>query len=297
MKKANLKKKSFTLPLKKNQASPNSLRSRRVEIWTLPARDRGLEETMVEYAPFPGLHRDLDRYRRYLLSELRFLAQRSWRETPIRDIPFHPLIRDDKTWEAKAESYGPFQRIKIKCAGRSLDDDIHFFHALCRRFPRAQFRVDANRLWDEKTFRRFGERIDLSRIDYFEEPTPNALALTQDFPIALDETLLAYGERPDELRTPKALILKPHLYEDMEQVLNLIRWADQKKIPAIMSSLFNSSVGTQNLLRLTCLCHGDSPQGLDPLFHLEGDVVQNPLKAEGPHFPAREVTKRLVLKS
>ena len=278
-----MKKHPFTLPLVRPfNWGGGELRSREGEVW---AGDKA----MVEWAPFPGLHQCLDRYRHYLLSELAFWEGVNLVEA--KDISFHGLMsyrgREDE-WEYLKS----FSVIKVKCARDSVSRDIEFFHFLCRKFPRARFRLDANRLWSEGELEQFILAVDEKRIDYFEEPTPHSLDLTERFPIALDETILTCSEW-ESLKSARALVIKPHLYGDMEQVLELMDWGKSRGIPIVLSALFNSSVGTQNLLRLATLCPDSTVHGLDPYFYLARDTVKNPLVSRGDYFPACEVAKTL----
>ena len=270
-----MEKISFELPLIR---AFDGLTSRRGEVWIQ-------EATMVEYAPFPGLHHDLERYQQYLLSELNFFAQT---RVSARDILFHGLVTMD---EQNFERLENFKVIKVKCGRSALGEEIAFFNFLTDRFPQAQFRIDANRRWSYQDLQQFAGKIDLQRVDYFEEPCADSLPLARDYPIALDESVQQYMDRPKSLENIRALVVKPHLYQSIEQVLALLRG----DIPVVLSSLFNSSVGTQNLLRLACLGSLDITHGPDPFFYLGQDTVKNPLLARGDCFPREQVEKQLEL--
>ena len=260
------------------------LHSRKGEIW----REGG---TMVEYAPFPGLHHSLGAYQKYLISELEFLSK-----TPKirRDIFFHGLIQGG---DKDLQRLKKFRVIKVKCARRPLAEDIEYFHFLTQQLPKAKFRMDANRLWSAQDLKTFAGQVDLKRVDYFEEPTLHSEELIKDYPIALDETIRIKASRPEHImKKSRAIVLKPHLHKDIQEVLSLIEWGQQNQIPIVLSSLFNSSVGTQNLLRLACLCKIKTFHGLDPFFHLGDDTVGNPLLAQGDYFPQDQVCKKLVMK-
>ena len=244
-----MEKKAFELPLiRAFHLDELQLHSRNVEIWK-----EG--ETLVEYAPFPGLHSSPERYQKYIASELDFLRRSKW---AARDIFFHGLI---KSGEKDIEHLQKFRIIKVKCARHPLANDLQYFHFLAKKFPRAKFRIDANRLWSAENLQEFVNGIELNRVDYFEEPTPYSRELTRDYPIALDETIHEWQQNPDQLKSVKAIVLKPHLCKSIQQVLAWIEWGNKNRIPIVLSSLFNSSVGTQNLLRLACLCfRGHSPR-------------------------------------
>ena len=217
---------------------------------------------------------------------------------------FYGLIAPGERNEEELRRQERFSTIKVKCARHSLADDIRYFGFLARRFPAARFRVDANRRWSADELRAFAGGVDMGRIDYFEEPTPNSLELAGHYPIALDETALEYASRPiakgwqGGLQRAKAIVVKPHLYVHIHQVLELLQWGVRAGIPMVLSSLFNSSVGTQNLLRLACLYPENTAtaHGLGPFCYLAQDTVENPLSARGDCFPREEVAKQLVVR-
>ena len=269
---------SFQLPLK----TPFfSLQRREIEIWTDLHH-----ETFVEYAPFPGLHHSLKRYRQYLLSEFNYFQRGEWKKK-VRDLSFYGFLTSTENFSA----------IKVKCGRNTLKEDIHSFHVLSKRFPMATFRLDANQSWTSDELKKFCQSIDLKRVDYFEEPTKNSHELCGEYPIALDETILkVWPHNAHIMKEASALVVKPHLYGHIDEVLSLFEWAGEREIPVVLSSLFNSSVGTQNLLRLACLCSGSGPHGLAPFFHLDKDCVCHPLKANGPYFFKEEIERQLELR-
>ena len=290
----------FTLPLKN---SFFSLKEREIEIWT----DEN-HQTLVEYAPFPGLHfstsdssqNDFKRYQEYLLSEFNYFKRKDWVKE-VRDISFNGFVTYHDSVSRKKDIdfkfLEKFSVIKVKCARNTIEEDIDFFNFLCNVFPKAKFRLDANQLWGSRELKKFSKSIDLNCVDYFEEPTVDSSQLCGDYPIALDETVLTEWTRnKDSLKGACALIVKPHLYGHIDEVLSLISWGNERQIPVILSSLFNSSVGTQNLLRLACLCSGSGPHGLGPFFHLEQDSVDRPLCAHGDSFSQEEICRPLEIR-
>ena len=259
------------------------LHSRQLEIWQMgPA--------MVEYAPLPKLHCSLERYQKYLRSELAFWQNAQWQ---AKDIRFNGLI---ESGEEDVSRWEGFNVIKLKCGRRPLDDDIDYFHFLAAQWPQTRFRIDANRLWSLAQFRRFAGAVDLLRIEYFEEPIAQAWKIADAYPIAFDETVIAWGRERKYLAQAAAIVLKPHLYQNIAEVLDIIKWGGQQGMAIVLSSLFNSSVGTQNLLRLACLVEQETAHGLAPFFRLQTDTVNNPLVAEGDCFKCQQILKLLELR-
>ena len=230
-----MKKTYYRLPLR---IPFFGMQTRSIEIWN----SQGI---MVECAPFEGLHTSPERYNKYLLSELDFFCNQWPQRQPIpRDVLFYGLLTPDSK-ESDFHRYHDFSVIKVKCARHSLGDNIRFFNFLCRYFPRARFRVDANRIWSVSQLQEFNDSVDAGRIEYFEEPTPRSWELTGDYPIAFDETAVGSvaGDDIKRLQSARAIVIKPHLFGSIQEVLGLIEWAQSRGISVVLSALFNSSVG------------------------------------------------------
>lgn len=154
-------------------------------------------------------------------------------------------------------------------------------------------RLDANRAWGFEEALEFARGVSGARIEYVEEPLAEPerlpeLAEVWDLPVALDESLA--GMAPEGLRKHRyaaAVVLKPTLLGGVSQTLRFIEEAKVLRMAAVVSSSYESGVGTGMLVALAAL--GDEPAGLDTYRRLAEDVISAPLTMPAPGLDAREV--------
>ncbi|WP_298443136.1 o-succinylbenzoate synthase [uncultured Ferrimonas sp.] len=188
---------------------------------------------------------------------------------------------------AQAQNSQP-RTVKLKLARNPLTEEIALVQQLQRRQPRLRLRIDANQGWNVEQACAFANAVDLSRIDYVEEP---CLALTDSLqvhqrsamPLALDETTQQPNYRYQTHPGVVALVLKPTILGHINKLRAIISAAAADGVASVLSSSFESNLG---LLALASLAGEFTPQhdaGLDTLTPLYYDLCQpNPWIASRP---------------
>ena len=169
------------------------------------------------------------------------------------------------------------QRVKLKVARGSVDDDIAVLNALYAINPSLQCILDANQGWSLKQATAFAKKIPKHTIDYIEEPCAQledsmVFSKTCGIALGLDETL----QSPEFEFVPniciKALIIKPTLIGSIQRCKHLIEQANSAKIRCYISSSFESSIGLTHLSYLAkTYCPGQAT-GLDTIKFFAEDI-------------------------
>jgi len=144
--------------------------------------------------------------------------------------------------------------VKLKVARTDLDDDLQRLHQLIAMNPQIRFRLDANQQWSTQQYHAFLTAIDARYIDYIEEPTlslQDNLTISAQYGvrIALDETLLSAAALPIH-PSIGALIIKPTLLGDPQQIRSYLRYAQQHQLSVSISASFESPIGIHQLHHL-----------------------------------------------
>lgn len=184
---------------------------------------------------------------------------------------------------------------KLKVKNIPLKEAILLINQLTKSFV---LRLDFNRCLNLDDALLLAENIDLSKIDFFEEPLKNPKELLDfPYPIALDECL-----REKEhlglcsLEQVKALVLKPTMLGGIEKCKE---WACWKK-SIVLSSSFESGIGIFQIMQLASeFTDLLAPLGLDTYRYLEEDLLEEPLRYEAGfmHTPNRFAIKQHLLES
>lgn len=188
--------------------------------------------------------------------------------------------------------------LKVKVGRVAVDEDVSRLRLVRDRVGGAvELRVDANQSWTWDDAVRFaGGTSDLD-IEFVEEPLRDAVALPRlreetGMRIALDESL---REWTAELETgipdfAAALVLKPTLLGG-HLTRRLARAARGAGISAVMSSCYESGVGTAAVARAALLCGSDPPAvGAGTLAWLVDDGLQSPVDFMRPALTADEIS-------
>lgn len=204
---------------------------------------------------------------------------------PVR-LPVNALLMaEGNAVAAQAEDLlrQGFTCIKMKVARQPLEKDIeHVTAVLSLIRNQATLRLDANRLWTLPQAVQFCRAVDVSGIDYIEEPTADwtchaDLAARCAAPIALDETL---AEIPSETLDPgcyRAAVLKPAVLGGLDKTHLLIRWAHEHRIAPVISSAFESSLAVRMYLAFAQLSGiTQTPLGLDTGKWFSEDLLCSP---------------------
>ena len=192
--------------------------------------------------------------------------------------------------EARTMRAAGYEAVKLKVGGRPIEEDVELVRALCKVLgDDASVRLDANRAWTFEEASFFARGTANLRFEYVEEPLadPSRLSsLARDYgvPVALDESLA--GMPPLELQDheyARAVVLKPTLLGGISATLRLVRQAKELGIRPVISSAYETGVGTLALVALAAGV-GGVPAGLDAYRRLAQDVLAPRLR-----FPSARI--------
>jgi o-succinylbenzoate synthase len=190
--------------------------------------------------------------------------------------------------EARRIRDAGYRSVKLKVGARTVAGDVRFVRALAAELGDVtSLRLDANRAWG------YEEAAEFARgapgFEYVEEPLVDParmpdLARRFGVPVALDESLV--GMEPEELeehRYARAVVLKPTLLGGISRTLRMADQALHLGMTPIVSSAYESGVGTAALVALAAgIGERRVPAGLDTYRALAGDVLDKPLDLPAP---------------
>lgn len=169
-----------------------------------------------------------------------------------------------------------YTHAKVKVGHLSLENAAYVVRAL---LPLFVLRIDLNRGWETDDALSFFSHFPKDAFEFVEEPLKNSKDLSSfSHPFALDET---FRDHPDILKTPlprlSTLVIKPTLTGSIPSCL-----AKKKGLSIIISSAYESGVGTYHLARLAKqLQSPNTAAGLGPYRTLTEDVLTEKLKIKG----------------
>lgn len=171
------------------------------------------------------------------------------KQSTLANIPL--LTGSEREIIALYQDKGQPNLVKVKVARKSVQQDIKLLEKLLQLNPKLALRLDANQQWSKQQYLDFLQQAPKQAIDYIEEPTPcfeTNLQLSAQFnsAIALDESLLS---NPSLKAHPsiKALIIKPTLIGDPNQITGLLQQAQKQHWLVSVSSSFESPITLQQL--------------------------------------------------
>lgn len=218
-----------------------------------------------EIAPLPGWSRETMQEAIDDLSDAKTPSVQFGLACAQRPLPLaFPRIRLNalatNLAETKRAIENGFRTIKIKVGALSPEEAAALISQV--QSPSLSLRIDINRKWNVDQVKHLMQLIDLTGIEYFEEPVhpPDAIDELPSLPIALDETLVE--EQAEELAARNhvvALILKPTLLGN--QIHSWIQHRKKKKM--IFSSSFESAVGLLHIAHLQKQFAPEEAAGLD----------------------------------
>ncbi|PLS86482.1 MAG: o-succinylbenzoate synthase [Actinobacteria bacterium] len=198
--------------------------------------------------------------------------------------------------EARRMRDAGYEAVKLKVGARTVEEDVALVRAVGEALGRGvALRLDANRAWTLDEALEFARGIEGLRVEYLEEPLADpaglkALTQASGLPVALDESLV--GMAPESLgehRYAGAVVLKPSFLGGLSRVLRLAERAASLGMRPVVSSAYETGVGTASLVALAAgIGGGGIPAGLDPYRRLAGDVVEPRLPLPAPHVSVRE---------
>jgi len=285
------------------------------------ARLRGLAESMVGREatddwidPEGGFSRELDRldptpsvrfgfelalWNLYAASTGRTLPELV-APRPRATVPVNGLLSGppgEVLGEARRMREAGYGTVKLKVGGRAVEEDVGLVRALGEELGDAvSLRLDANRAWGFEGAAEFVRGAAGVCLEYVEEPLADParlpeLVLEFGVPVALDESLVGIEpEALEEHRYAQAVVLKPTLLGGVSRTLRLAERALRLGMTPVVSSAYESGVGTAALVGLAAGI-GDLavPAGLDTYRRLAADVLVSPLDLSTPRVGVREV--------
>lgn len=178
-----------------------------------------------------------------------------------------------------------FRAFKVKIGRSNLHDEISAIHKVREIVgDESLIRLDANRAFDITTALDFYEQLKSVNIDYIEEPFKSFELVQQYFddhhdkmPIALDESLVEiHPEMLNNLFALKAIVLKPTLLGYTNSMM-FAKKAFALGIQPVISSSFETSIGTYILASMGAIIDSMIPIGVDTLSWFEDDLIPNPI--------------------
>ncbi|MBL8013778.1 MAG: o-succinylbenzoate synthase [Candidatus Omnitrophica bacterium] len=170
------------------------------------------------------------------------------------------------------------QTFKLKVGDRNIPLDVKRFYALHDLLePQHKIRLDVNRVWQLSEAVTFCKNIPRDRVEFIEEPAKNsddlrAFVAQTGFDVALDETLWNLPQEESELlSSAKCLVIKPTMIGGILKSLDWIDYAQQNRKSCVISSSFESGVGTRLLAQLAALTTSDA--GLGPSDWFANDLL------------------------
>ncbi len=181
--------------------------------------------------------------------------------------------------------------LKLKVGVAPLEDEVARIEAVRAACSDAAIRLDANGAWDEASARAAIEAFAPSRIEWLEQPVPphdiEALArlhATSPIRLAADESLSdpAFRERVLTEGAASVVVLKPMMLGGIRVALDFGRRAIDRGMTVVVTTTFDSSIGTAVALHLAAALGDIAPgtevaHGLSTGDHLAADLVAHPL--------------------
>lgn len=161
--------------------------------------------------------------------------------------------------------------IKLKLGRHSANEEARLIGALLRISPELRLRLDANRAWSRSQAEAFFGALPgtaIQAIEYLEEPCrlleeSLEVAAQHRLPLALDESLREPGFQLPSSPFLCALILKPGLTGSLTALKTLLGQARQRGLRTVLSSGYESSLGTGQIAALAQQLTPGEPPGLD----------------------------------
>jgi O-succinylbenzoate synthase len=182
-----------------------------------------------------------------------------------------------------------YRSIKLKVGTRTVAEEVALVRELGEELGEGiSLRLDANRAWGYEEAAEFVRGTAAVRFEYIEEPLADPArlpGLVREFgvPVALDESLV--GMEPDKVEETFAVafVLKPTLLGGISRTLRVAGRALHLGVTPVISSAYESGVGTAALVALAAGIGDRSvPAGLDPYRTVAEDVLETPLNLPAP---------------
>ncbi len=198
--------------------------------------------------------------------------------------------------EAAAEGY---QAVKVK-VGTDPVGDVERLRATRQASMDIELRIDANGAWDDSTALNTLTSLEEFNIALCEQPLDPRRADVMEatarlrtrvgVPIALDESCRTPDDvrRAYEARAVDAVVIKP-MFAGLQDAVGMIRMARDANLPAIVTTTFDSGVGTAMARHVAALLAAPRPAcGLATLSRLEHPLIGKGQLEDGPVITTSE---------
>jgi o-succinylbenzoate synthase len=219
-------------------------------------------------------------------------ARAGWPE-PLRDVvPVNTLLDDEAV---EVDALRGYPCVKVKVGRHGPADDVRRVAAVREAVgPSVALRVDANGAWDVDIAVTVLNRLAAFDIELAEQPVAALDDLARvrrrvTVRIAADESIRDVDDarRSRALDAIDAVVLK---VQPLGGVRPALRIAETSGVPAIVTSMMETSVGLAAGLALACaLPELPYACGLATADRLDGDVVARPLVPEHGVLRRREI--------
>lgn len=172
------------------------------------------------------------------------------------------------------------QAIKLKLSHLKIQEAIKFVQAIIiAKLSTTTMRLDINSKWSFTQFIDFIKYFNPVAFEYIEEPVNSLkklklLSRESHYPIALDESLQAFSLATIfSFSSIKAIIIKPGLVGNLQEVINLLNLAFKKDIIPIFTGIFESDIGIMNILCLIYNLDIYLPVGFDTYNWIQDEFL------------------------
>jgi o-succinylbenzoate synthase len=221
---------------------------------------------------------------------------------PRTAVPVNGLLSgssDEVLEEARRMRETGYRSIKLKVGVRTVAEEVETVRVLGEEMgDGVSLRLDANRAWGYREAAGFVRGAEGTSFEYVEEPLADPARLPElvreyGTPVALDESLVAM--EPEDLeahRYASAVVLKPTLIGGIARTLRLAERALRLGMTPVVSSAYESGVGTAALVALSAgIGEREIPAGLDTYRSLAGDVLDVALDLPAPGIDVTETAE------
>ncbi len=276
------------------------------EVGPLPDGDfPGNELNRRELAPSARFGFELATCNIYAISQGKALPE-VFSDKPGATVSLNGLLAGSRRHvleEARGMLEAGYEAVKLKVGSRGLVEDVELVGAVVEILgEKVALRLDANRAWSFEEAGAFFRATSSLGYEYVEEPLAEPAGLARlaggyGVRVALDESLV--GMEPEVLgdhRYARAVVLKPTLLGGISRTLRLAREAGRLGIVPVVSSAYETGVGTAALVSLAAGIGGsDIPAGLDTYRRLARDVLEPALDLSTPCVDVRRIFDRYAI--
>jgi o-succinylbenzoate synthase len=214
-------------------------------------------------------------------------------DEPASDVEVNAVIGDGSAVEvnARAEEAAEagYRVLKLKVGGDEPIVDVARIAAARAGAPNARLRLDANGAWSLEVARAMLAATAQQQVELIEQPVEagqieqlTSLRGTSRVRTAADESMLIAPAEVIQRQAADAVVLKPMLLGGPRIAMALARLASGSGLQTIVTSTFESSIGTAAALHLAAaIPERGGAHGLSTAAHLAADIVEAPLVPAG----------------